>query len=606
MSAAIVAPATQHDKNTQFHAGEIEVQRRRGSGALARSLVVHGGMIKTRVDPAKIDFIEGLSFLVISVLDSRSGRVWASIAQGSPNGTFIKISGDGKRASVALSAFATNDPLLEVIEASQPSAMCGVVAMAPESRRRARFNGRARLADTRLEIDIDASFGNCPKYIRARQVSSHDHSKAADSNTIRERRGLSTDEIEWVRQADTMFVGSAEKFSGADASHRGGRPGFVRVDDTGRTLSYGEYPGNGLAQTLGNILAHGYASLVLVDFKTGSILQLSGFAQIQFPTSQAESLDGTDCIVVFKIDEVARVNRTEPVVRFEVQNGEGESPFNPRLTGPGAPVASFGAREGLTVVLEEVHEENADGSIKTFWFRPEHCAPDDKSKHDVLRRLKSFQPGEYATFSLANLDTVRSWTITSFPDNNTGKFSISVKRKPGGLVSNWLHDKLEPGNNSLAVLGVDGGGQISAFMDWLPQKPVPIYQKVLMISAGVGITPMLANLRAIERLAKDTKESPVASVRLLHTDKTLATTAAVDELRRMHQRGILSSLTVVETFGDSSRRMNRHHVEQALPHDRIASILLCGPDPFMKHVKDILIDDLGVNPSFIHTETFSF
>lgn len=606
MAATIVASTTHYDKNTQFHAGEIEVQRRRGSEESARSLVVLGGMIKARVDPAKIDFIESLSFLIISVLDSRDGRVWASIAQGSTSGILIKISGDGKRASVALSSFATKDPLLEVIEASQPSAMCGVLAMAPESRRRARFNGRARLVDNQLEIDIDASFGNCPKYIRARHVSTRDDLKAADSKTIRERRGLSADEIDWVRQADTMFVGSAEKFSGADASHRGGRPGFVRVDDTGRTLRYGEYPGNGLAQTLGNIVAHGFASLLLVDFRTGSTLQLSGFARIEFPSSQAECLDGADCVLIFQIDEVARVNRTEPVVCFDVQDGEGESPFNPRLTGPGAPVVGFGGEEGLYVVLEEVHEENADGSIKTFWFRPEHCTPHEKSKLEVLRRLKSFQPGEFATFRLADLDTVRSWTITSFPDSTSGKFSISVKRKPGGIVSNWLHDKTEPGKSKLAVLGVDGGGQISAFMQWLPEKPVPIYHKVLMISAGVGITPMLANLRAFERLATETKHPPIASLTLLHTDTTLTKTAAVDELRRMHQRGILNALTIVETFGDSSRRMNRHHIEQALPPDRIVSILLCGPDAFMKHVKDILIDDLGVNPSFIHTETFAF
>ena len=57
-----------------------------------------------------------------------------------------------------------------------------------------------------------------------------------------------------IGAADTFFIASAHPEGGADASHRGGRPGFVRVTGQ-RSLAFPDYPGNNMFNTLGNLTA---------------------------------------------------------------------------------------------------------------------------------------------------------------------------------------------------------------------------------------------------------------------------------------------------------------------------------------------------------------
>jgi len=65
---------------------------------------------------------------------------------------------------------------------------------------------------------------------------------------------------------------------GADISHRGGEPGFLAWD--GRTLSFDDYPGNNLFNTLGNLQQYPVCGLLLMDFTTGDIVQIAGFAKL--------------------------------------------------------------------------------------------------------------------------------------------------------------------------------------------------------------------------------------------------------------------------------------------------------------------------------------
>ena len=66
--------------------------------------------------------------------------------------------------------------------------------------------------------------------------------------------------------------------AGIDVSHRGGKPGFVRVDDGvgGTVLTFPDFRGNFFFNTLGNITAHPKAGLLFVDHETGGVLQLTG------------------------------------------------------------------------------------------------------------------------------------------------------------------------------------------------------------------------------------------------------------------------------------------------------------------------------------------
>ncbi len=73
-----------------------------------------------------------------------------------------------------------------------------------------------------------------------------------------------------VNNADTVFIGTYASEGGADASHRGGAPGFAKADE--HTIRWTDFPGNNMFNTLGNIHSNHDAALLFVDFKTGDAL----------------------------------------------------------------------------------------------------------------------------------------------------------------------------------------------------------------------------------------------------------------------------------------------------------------------------------------------
>src|SRR5262249_38316472 len=120
-----------------------------------------------------------------------------------------------------------------------------------------------------------------------------------------------------VAGADTFFIASWHPRGGADASHRGGRSGFVRIRDE-RTLELPDYPGNNMFTTLGNLVEHPRAGLLFIDFACGDLLQL---------TARAEVLSGPETSVRFAIEDVREIPEGSPL-RFELVE---PSPVNPPL-----------------------------------------------------------------------------------------------------------------------------------------------------------------------------------------------------------------------------------------------------------------------------------
>ncbi|MBI5039672.1 MAG: pyridoxamine 5'-phosphate oxidase family protein, partial [Gammaproteobacteria bacterium] len=102
------------------------------------------------------------------------------------------------------------------------------------------------------------------------------------------RRGslLTPDQQTWIGQADTLFVASAHPEYGADASHRGGKPGFVEVMSP-RCLRIPDYAGNSMFNTLGNFECFPHAGLAFVDFEHGRLLQLSGRPAIRWDVADS-------------------------------------------------------------------------------------------------------------------------------------------------------------------------------------------------------------------------------------------------------------------------------------------------------------------------------
>lgn len=106
--------------------------------------------------------------------------------------------------------------------------------------------------------------------------------------------------------ADTLFIASAASASalearngGVDVSHRGGKPGFVRVENlNGATvLTWPEFTGNVFFNTLGNLILHPHAGLLFVDHDSGDVLQLTGRAEVTDDGAELRSFIGARFMV---------------------------------------------------------------------------------------------------------------------------------------------------------------------------------------------------------------------------------------------------------------------------------------------------------------------
>jgi len=111
---------------------------------------------------------------------------------------------------------------------------------------------------------------------------------------------------------------------GADASHRGGLPGFVRVEGD-RRLEWPDYPGNAMFNTLGNLAADPRAGLLFVDFEQGHTLQISGRARVVWDERRAAEFAGAERVVEFDVEEVVERRGALPLRWRFVEY----SPFNP-------------------------------------------------------------------------------------------------------------------------------------------------------------------------------------------------------------------------------------------------------------------------------------
>jgi uncharacterized protein len=286
-----------------FHAGEIEVQVRLRVREDAERV---GRSIASEIPPAVRPLLQVQRMAVAASLDAQ-GRPWASLLTG-PAG-FIQVT-DDQLLRVAVSP-PPADPLVANLR-ERPE--LGLLVIDPRTRRRLRFSGRGFLSSDGLFLLADAVYGNCPKYIQKRRLVGESEGEARET---RRASSLDARTRALVAGADTFFIATWHPAGGADASHRGGRPGFVRVLDE-RTLEFPDYPGNNMFNTLGNLVGHPRAGLLFVDFERGDLLQLTGHAQVQWEPETA---------VRVTIEDV-RETPAGSSLRFELVE---PSPVNPPL-----------------------------------------------------------------------------------------------------------------------------------------------------------------------------------------------------------------------------------------------------------------------------------
>ena len=303
-----------YDMSANYHPGEIEVQERAGVRSMAERV---SNSIHPTIPPAAREFLEEPMVVVGSV--GADGRVWASLLAGEPG--FVRALDE---RTVRINATPLpDDPLAEALQGA--GTQVGLLAIDLATRRRLRLNGEAeRRPDGRIHVRARQVYANCPKYIQAREPETgRAEPDSQDGHTLRSR-GLTDEQRRLISDADTFFIASAHPEGGADASHRGGNPGFVRFLGE-NVLEFPDYSGNTLFNTLGNVAINPSAGLLFLDFEGGGTLQLTGEAQIVWDAARAARFAGAERVVEFRYREAVETRGAVPLRwRFE-----GYSPFNP-------------------------------------------------------------------------------------------------------------------------------------------------------------------------------------------------------------------------------------------------------------------------------------
>lgn len=258
-----------------FHRGERAVQERVG---VADRVARAGAAIRDYMPEQHRSFFASLSYLPLAVVD-RSGSPIATILTG-PRG-FVAAC-DERSLHIARLPDA-NDPVRDSLV---KGAAAGVLGIELGTRRRNRANGRiADVGHDGFTIAVEQSFGNCPQYIQARELEVDAGSVGRQAGATESLAGLDDEAARLIAAADTLFVASCAE-GGADMSHRGGRPGFVRVD--GDVLTVPDFAGNRYFNTLGNFLISPKASLLFIDFAKGDLLQVTGLVEIVWAGDEVE------------------------------------------------------------------------------------------------------------------------------------------------------------------------------------------------------------------------------------------------------------------------------------------------------------------------------
>ncbi|PZD96359.1 pyridoxamine 5'-phosphate oxidase [Paenibacillus sambharensis] len=252
-------------------------------------------------------FLQSQTIVIVSAV-REDGQVWCSYLTGEPG--FIKVTSETELRIA--SSFPRSDP---VIWSLQSNPAIGLLFIDFNRRIRLRINGRASIQHGgELLVHTEQVYGNCPKYIQKRSLQGAGPFHRSEKHAYRSSK-LSPQQQEWIRQADTFFIGSRDREGNMDASHRGGPSGFVQITDSS-TLRFPDYFGNSMFNTLGNIHVNPNTGLLFMDFAAGHSLQLSGQSYITWNEEQEDGVSlsqGAERTVRFEIDKVMYIENDTPI-----------------------------------------------------------------------------------------------------------------------------------------------------------------------------------------------------------------------------------------------------------------------------------------------------
>ncbi len=211
----------------------------------------------------------------------------------------------------------------------------------------------------------------------------------------------------------------------------------------------------------------------------------------------------------------------------------------------------------------------------------------------ALGRRFTFRAGQYVTVAatVEGQHVERCYTISS-PSTRTDRLTITVKRVPGGPMSNWLHDRLAPGDR-LRVTGPLG--RFSTV-----EHPAP---KFLFLSAGSGITPLMSMTRTL----RDDASSDIVFLHCARSPRDIIFRAELDDIAAsrpgVRVAAICEGDAPGERWSGARGRLTPQLLQALAPDLREREVFTCGPPPYMGAVRQML-RAAGVDPARCHEESF--
>lgn len=217
------------------------------------------------------------------------------------------------------------------------------------------------------------------------------------------------------------------------------------------------------------------------------------------------------------------------------------------------------------------------------------------------KEIKAFEPGQYISvqINLPEGSHIRQYSLSDAP--HQPYYRISVKREDAavqteqGTVSNYLHHHVQEGD--LLSISAPAGDFVLHVEDNLP---------VVLISGGVGITPMVSMLNTL------VKQAPERDIYFLHAALNSATHAFQEHVAQLAEQN--DNLTAYFCYNEPSaedKQFNRYDKEgyldlitiEILVNSPNAQFYFCGPHPFMRMIYAGL-REWGVKSEHIHYEFF--
>lgn len=560
-------------RQSPWHAGEKAMHERVG---VSENMEAYGQrVIRDYMPDQHRDFYHQLPFMIVGAVDTQ-GRPWATLLEG-PEGF---VTSPDPRRLVLVTELDHQDPAASGFD---PGSAIGLLGIELHTRRRNRINGIVQQGEAgRLEVVVEHSFGNCPQYIQQRTYTREDIRRKGQ-DTRQDFTSMDETLIEMIRKADTFFVASyIEHDDGqrsVDVSHRGGRPGFIKV--TGNRLTIPDYAGNLHFNTLGNLQLNPIAGLLFVNFVSGDVLQLCGATELISNSPMIGTFKGAQRLWTLDVQQAVFRPRALSIH----WNFQEYAPTS-LMTGTWAEADEKQRHQWQEWQVVRLEQESED--IRSFYLQPPNG------------ERVSFTPGQHLPLripTVAGEDVlVRTYSLSSAPSD--GHLRISVKSQ--GSLSRHLHERVQVGDR-LQVRAPMGSFTLAG----------DTARPVVLIGAGVGITPLLSMLR--ELVAQNLMSGSTRRVHQFQSARTLQQLPFQQEIADLRQRcpdmlqvhRALSSPEENAVLGRDHELVGRLDVATIKVHLPLDDydFYLCGPGAFTQAIYDGL-RALSIADRRIHAETF--